>query len=150
MAKKRRISNKTIVILKIISALLLLFACCLYLFMNFGVFKKDFGLNPDAPLGSAQNPWYNLVFPVLFLLGISFIVYYIGNMIIRIEAKQIWKADRMFLVYQIVFTGLLLITIWRWFLIDLTNALLPSIAMVVAGILNLFIPRIIDNDNSDF
>lgn len=150
MAKKRRISNKTIVILKIISALLLLFACCLYLFMNFGVFKKDFGLNPDAPLGSAQNPWYNLVFPVLFLLGISFIVYYIGNMIIRIEAKQLWKADRMFLVYQIVFTGLLLITIWRWFLIDLTNALLPSIAMVVAGILNLFIPRIIDNDNSDF
>ena len=150
MAKKRRISNKAIVILKIISAMLMLFACCLYLFMNFGAFKRDLGLNPDAPLGSAQNPWYNLMFPVLFLLSISFVVYYVGNMIIRIETKQIWKADRLFFVYQIVFTGLLLITVWRWFLIDLTNALLPSIVMILVGIINLFIPRIIDNDNVDF
>ncbi|MBR4418637.1 MAG: hypothetical protein IKT33_01385 [Clostridia bacterium] len=150
MAKKRRISNKAIVILKIISAMLMLFACCLYLFMNFGAFKRDLGLNTDAPLGSAQNPWYNLMFPVLFLLSISFVVYYVGNMIIRIETKQIWKADRLFFVYQIVFTGLLLITVWRWFLIDLTNALLPSIVMILAGVMNLFIPRIIDNDNADF
>ncbi len=150
MAKKRRISNKAIVILKIISALLLLFACCLYLFMNFTAFKQDLGLNSAAPLGSAQNPWYNLIFPTAFLLGIAFVIYYVGNMIIRIEAKQIWKADRLFLVYQIVFTGLLLITIWRWFLIDLTNALLPSIVMILAGVMNLFIPRIIDNDNADF
>ena len=75
MAKRRRISNKAIVILKIISSLLLLFACCLYLFMNFNVFKKDLGLQASAPLGSSQNPWYNLMFPVLFLLGISFIIY---------------------------------------------------------------------------
>lgn len=150
MAKKRRISNKVIVILKIISALGLLFACCLYFFVNFGTFKKDFGLDADAPLGSAQNPWYNLLFPILFLLGICFIIYYVGNMIVRVEAKQIWKADRLFVLYQIVFTGLMLITIWRWFLVDLTNAMLPSIIMIIAGIMNLFIPRIVDNNNSDF
>ena len=84
------------------------------------------------------------------MLGIAFVVYYVGNMIIRIEAKQIWKADRLFVVYQIVFTGLMLITIWRWFLVDLSNAMLPSIFMIVAGIMNLFIPRIIDNNNNDF
>ena len=150
MAKKRRISNKTIVILKVISALGLLFACCLYFFINFDAFKRDLGLDEAAPLGSAANPWLNLAFPVLFLLGISFIIYYVGNMIVRIEAKQIWKADRLFLLYQIVFTGLLLITIWRWFWLDLSNAMIPSVVMVVAGIMNLFIPRIIDNDNSDF
>lgn len=150
MAKGRRISNKAIVILKTISALGLLFACCLYLFINFSSFKKDLGLDKSAPLGSAQNPWYNLMFPILFMLGIAFVVYYVGNMIIRIEAKQIWKADRLFVVYQIVFTGLMLITIWRWFLVDLSNAMLPSIFMIVAGIMNLFIPRIIDNNNNDF
>ena len=150
MAKQRRISNKAIVILKIISALGLLFACCLYLFMNFGAFKRDFGLDQSAPLGSSQNPWYNLLFPILFLLSICFVIYYVGNMIVRIESKQIWKADRLFILYQIVFTGLMLITIWRWFLLDLTNAMLPSIVMIVAGIMNLFIPRIIDNNNNDF
>ena len=150
MAKHRRISNKAIVILKIISALSMLFACCLYLFINFDAFKKDFGLMESAPLGSEQNPWYNLLFPILFILAICFIVYYVGNMIVRVEAKQIWKADRLFVLYQIVFTGLMLITIWRWFLVDLTNAMLPSIIMIIAGIMNLFIPRIVDNNNSDF
>lgn len=151
MAKqRRRISNKTIVILKIVSALGLLFACCLYLFLNFNAFKRDLGLNESAPLGSATNPWYNLLFPILFILGCCFIIYYVGNMIVRMETKQIWKADQLFLVYQIVFTGLLLITIWRWFLTDLTNAMIPSIVMLATGIANLFIPRIIDNDNQDF
>lgn len=150
MAKRRRISNKAIVIMKIISALGLLFSCCLYLFMNFQSFKNDFGLNQEKPLGSAGNPWFFLFFPVLFILGFSFVVYYVGNLIVRVEAKQMWKADRLFVVYQIVFTGLLLITIWRWFLLDLSNALLPSVIMVVSGILNLCTPKIVDNNNQDF
>lgn len=150
MANKRRISNKAIVIMKIISALGLLFSCCLYLFMNFGSFKRDLGLDQQAPLGSAGNPWYHLVFPVLLMLGFSFVIYYVGNMIIRVEAKQIWKADNMFILYQVVFTGLLLVTIWRWFLVDLSNALAPSIVMIISGILNLCTPKIIDNNNEDF
>lgn len=148
--RKRRISNKAIVIMKIISALGLLFSCCLYLFMNFSSFKNDLGLNSDAPLGSSENSWYHLMFPILFILGFCFVVYYVGNMIIRIEAKQMWKADHLFVLYQIVFTGLLLITIWRWFLLDLTNALIPSVIMIMAGVLNLCTPKIIDNNNQDF
>lgn len=147
---KRRISNKAIVIMKIISALGLLFSCCLYLFMNFAAFQRDLGLDSTAPLGSAQNPWYHLLFPVLLMIGFCFVIYYVGNMIIRVEAKQVWKADNLFILYQIVFTGLLLITIWRWFLIDLTNALFPSVIMIISGTLNLFTPRIIDNNNQDF
>ena len=150
MAKRRRISNRAIVIMKIISALGLLFSCCLYLFMNFTAFQDDFGLNSAKPLGSAQNPWFYLLFPILFILGCSFVIYYVGNMIIRIEAKQMWKADRLFVLYQITFTGLLIITIWRWFLLDLSNALLPSVIMVISGILNLCTPKIVDNNNQDF
>ncbi|MCM1404055.1 MAG: hypothetical protein NC133_00900 [Prevotella sp.] len=148
--QRRRISNKAIVIMKIISALGLMFACCLYVFMNFDTFKDDLGLNSAKPLGSAANPWYHVAFPVLFILGFCFVIYYVGNMIIRVEAKQMWKADRMFLVYQIVFTGLLLITIWRWFLVDLSNAWLPSVMMIVSGALNLCTPKIVDNNNRDF
>lgn len=150
MAKSRRISNRAIVIMKIISALGLLFSCCLYAFMNIDAFKTDLGLNHTQPLGSPENPWYRLMFPILFILGASFVIYYVGNLIVRVELKQVWKADRLFILYQIVFTGLLLITIWRWFLVDLSNALLPSVIMIVSGILNLFIPKIIDNNNVDF
>lgn len=139
----RRISNKAIVILKIISALGLLFSMCLYLFLNFASFKNDLGLG-EEPLD------YHLIFPILIMLGFSFIVYYVGNMIVRVETKQIWKADRMFLTYQIVFTGLMLITIWRWFLVNLSNAVLPSIIMIASGILNLCTPKIVDNNNQDF
>ena len=147
---RRRISNRAIVIMKIISALGLLFSCCLYLFMNFGAFKRDLGWDSSARLGTAENPYYNVIFPVLFILGVTFIVYYVGNMIIRIEAKQIWKADNMFILYQIVFTGLLMITIWRWFLLNLSNAIVPSIVMMVSGVLNLCTPKIVDNNNQDF
>ena len=150
MAKRQRISNKAIVIMKIISALGLLFSCCLYVFMNFSSFGDDFGWNEAKPLGSAQNPWWHLAFPVMFILGCCFVIYYVGNMIIRVEAKQMWKADRMFITYQIVFIGLLIITIWRWFLIDFSNAVFPSVVMVVAGVLNLCTPKIIDNNNLDF
>ena len=147
---KRRISNKASVIMKIISALGLLFACCLYLFMNSSAFKRDLGLDASAPLGSAENPWYNLLFPILLMLGFSFIIYYVGNMILRVQAKQVWKADRLFILYQMVFTGLLLITIWRWFLLDFTNAVFPSVIMIASGVLNLCTPKIIDNNNQDF
>ena len=150
MARGRRISNQAIVILKIISALGLLFSCCLYLFMNFDAFKKDLGLDSSAPLGSTTNPWYHIVFPILLMLGFCFVVYYVGNMIVRVEAKQFWKADNLFILYQIVFTGLLLITIWRWFLLDLSNAVFPSVIMIISGTVNLCTPKIIDNNNQDF
>lgn len=140
---KRRISNKAIVIMKIISALGLIFSICLYLFMNFGSFKNDLGFGPEGVT-------YRLVFPILLMLGFSFVVYYVGNMIIRVETKQIWKADNMFILYQIVFNGLLLVTIWRWFLLNLSNAMIPSIIMILSGILNLCTPKIVDNNNQDF
>ena len=140
---KRLISNKAIVIMKIISALGLIFSICLYLFMNFGSFKNDLGFGPEGVT-------YRLVFPILLMLGFSFVVYYVGNMIIRVETKQIWKADNMFILYQIVFNGLLLVTIWRWFLLNLSNAMIPSMIMILSGILNLCTPKIVDNNNQDF
>lgn len=148
--KKFRISNKAIVLMKLVSALGLFFSCCLFFFLNLGIFKRDLGFDKDYPLGSAANPWYNLVFLIVFLLAICFIVYYITNMVIRFETKQIWKADRLFIVYQIVFTALLIITIWRWFFISISNAMIPSVIMVISGFINLITPRIVDNNNRDF
>lgn len=148
--QKRRIPNSVIIAMKLISALGLFFSCCLFLFLNFAIFKRDLGFDADAPLGSAANPWYNLIFPVVFVLGLCFIAYYITNMVVRFEIKELWKADRLFIAYQIIFTAILAVTIWRWFFINITNALVPSIIMVVAGLLNLLTPKIIDNNNPDF
>lgn len=149
-AKKFRMSNKAIVLMKLISALGLFFSCCLFFFLNLGIFKRDLGFDPDYPLGSAANPWYNLAFLIVFLLALCFIVYYITNLVIRFETKQLWKADRLFIVYQIVFTALLIITIWRWFFISISNAMVPSVIMILAGFINLITPRIVDNNNRDF
>lgn len=147
---KKRLPNVVIVILKIISALTMFFACCLFFFSQPDIFARDFGFDANAPLGSAENPWYNLFFPVTFILGICFIVYYLTNMIIRFERKELWRADRLFVTYQIVFIAFLIITIWRWFFISISNAVAPSIIMIVAGLINLLTPKIVDNNNTDF
>lgn len=147
---KKRLPNVVIVILKIVSALSLFFACCLFFFSYPDIFARDFGFDETAPLGSAENPWYNLLFPVAFSLGICFIIYYLANMIIRFERKELWRADRLFVTYQIVFIALLLIIIWRWFFINISNAVAPSVIMVIAGLINLLTPKIVDNNNTDF
>lgn len=148
--RKFRISNKAIVLMKLLSGLGLFFSCCLFFFMNFSVFRHDLGFNENAPLGSAANPWANIIFPIAFFLGLCFIVYYITNMVVRFETKELWKADRLFFVYQVVFNTILIITIWRWFFINITNALVPSVIMLVSGFINLITPKIVDNNNPDF
>ena len=118
--------------------------------LNFAIFRRDLGFNENAPLGSAGNPWGNIIFPMVFFLGLCFIVYYITNMVIRFETKELWKADRLFFVYQVVFNTILIITIWRWFFISITNALLPSVIMLISGFINIITPKIVDNNNPDF
>lgn len=148
--KKFRISNKAIVLMKLVSGLGLFFSCCLFFFMNFAIFQHDLGFDKEAPLGSVANPWGNVLFPILFFTGLCFMVYYIINMVVRFETKELWKADRLFFLYQFVFNGILIITIWRWFFINITNAMVPSIIMLVSGFINLITPKIVDNDNTDF
>ena len=113
MAKRRkRISNGLIVVLKLLSALGLFFSCCIFCFVNFALIRRDLGFDESYPLGSALNPWYNLIYVVVFVLCVCFVIYYIANMIIRFEMKELWKADRLFIIYQIVFTCLMVNTIW--------------------------------------
>ncbi len=148
--KKRLLSNKGITIMKLVSAFLLFFACCLFFFTDMDRFKTDFGLDQSNPLGSANNPWWNVLFVIVFIFSVSFICYYIAVLIIRIENKECWKPDSLFITYKLFFVAILGIFIWRSFFTNMTNLLLPSIILIFAGLIMLLTPRIIDNDNQDF
>jgi hypothetical protein len=142
-AGKRRISNKAIVNLKLFSACLLLFSCCLFFFQNTKAFEQDLGLN-DNPIS------FNIVFPVIFFAGIFFIVVYMANMLIRLESKTLWKADRLYILYQVVFFAVLVVVILRWFFLEMSNFVFPSLMMIVSGIMTLVTPKIVDNNNDEF
>jgi len=143
VAKKRWISNHAIILIKLITALILFFACCLFFFQDIETFEQDLGLN-GAPLT------WNVIFPIIFVLGVVFIITYVTNMVVRFESKTVWKADRMYIMYQIVYVAVMAVMIWRWFLVDMSNSLYPSAIMIIAGIITLLTPKIIDNNNDEF
>ena len=102
-------------------------------------------------LALKDNPLtWNILFPIVFIFGVAFIVTYVTNMVIRFESKTVWKADRMYVVYQIVYVAVMAVVIWRWFLVSLTNPLYPSIILIIAGIITLLTPKIVDNNNDEF
>ena len=123
-------------------------------------FEQDLGLklaveysyDGEQNLVTSYIPWnaWNLIFPVVFVFGVAFIITYVTNMVVRFESKTVWKADRMYVAYQIVFIAVLAVTIWRWFLVNMSNPLYPSIVMLISGIITLLTPRIIDNNNDEF
>jgi hypothetical protein len=135
--KKRLISNKAIVVVKLTAACMAFFSYCVFFFGN-----KDFFL---ADLRSAR-----VVFPIVFILGIVFLVGYIANMVGRIENKTLWKSDRLYILYQIVFTAMLVGIVCRCFLENLTVPRLAVVILVISGIATLCIPQVKDNDNSEF
>lgn len=93
---------------------------------------------------------WNVIFPIIFVLGVVFIITYVTNMVVRFESKTVWKADRMYIMYQIVYVAVMAVMIWRWFLVDMSNSLYPSAIMIIAGIITLLTPKIIDNNNDEF
>ena len=133
---KRIFSNKTTVVIKISAAVILFFACCLFFFQYIGMLWDDL---------KHFNP-----FPIIFLAGIVFICAYIINLLVHIENKELYKADRFDLLYRIIFTITLLSMVIRVYLVKLSVPTLIVCLAVISGLLTWLAPQIIDNDNTEF
>ena len=110
--------------------------------------------------------------PILLLLGTLFICFYIMMLVFYLfEAKTAWLADRFDLAYKIVFSLTLILLIVRSFLGDfmcadgdycgmygppchnpqtLSVPVPIIIAAILSGLVNWLIPKIKDNDNTEF
>ncbi|MDR0384283.1 MAG: hypothetical protein LBH47_03115 [Christensenellaceae bacterium] len=137
--RKRIFSNKTIVLIKLVSACILFFGCCLFFFQYFDYFKEDF-----------ENFDENILFEFVFFAGLIFIIYYITNMVSKFDDDMLWKADRLYTVYQLAFVAVLLSVLFRCFFVNMTAPNFIAYIMMFSGVVTLLTPQIIDNDNEDF
>jgi hypothetical protein len=138
VGKRRSIfTNKRIVIWKLVTACLAFFAYCLFFFDNKDYFIEDFRS-------------MRILFPLIFLSGIVFVIVYIANLVGRIESKTIWRADRLYALYQFVFTAVMVAVVCRSFFADLVVDKLAVIILAVTGIMTLCTPPIRDNNNDEF
>jgi len=150
--------NTNIIFMNIMAACVLLFCCCFFLFQNLGMFYRD--------LIS-----YMIVFPIVLLLGISFVCFYIIALVVRLEIKAIVHADKYDLLYKIIFSMTFIALVFRSWLGDfmwdgicsclpdalcycappqLSVAISMTILAMLSGLMTWFTPKIKDNDNTDF
>jgi uncharacterized membrane protein SpoIIM required for sporulation len=71
-------------------------------------------------------------------------------MIGRFESKTLWQTDRYYILYQFVFTAMLMGIVCRSFFAELVVDRLAVITLIAAGIVTLCTPPIVDNDNDEF
>ena len=136
--KKRLLSNKAIVIVKLVAATLLFFACSLFFFDNIDMFLDDIiNFNP---------------FPVLFFAGLLWISGYIINLVIKIEDKNLHLADRLDWLYKIIFIVTIMAILVRsfFFIQPLSVPIEIVVICILSGIMTLLTPRIVDNNNEEF
>lgn len=137
-SKKPLFTNKQIVLIKIGSACLLFFCCCLFFFQSMEMFWNDL---------KSFNP-----FPIIFFAGLIFVCTYISILVGHINSKELFKAERLDLVYRIVFSiTLIALVIRSFFAKPYLNVPIHIVVLaVVSGIITWITPRIVDNNNSDF
>ena len=135
--KKQLLGNKTIVLIKITTACILLLGCALFFFLNMQMFLDDF-LS------------IRFAFPIVFFAGLIWVCIYIVNLAGHIDDKNLHHADRFDWLYKIVFILTVLSIVVRSILKDF-GANWPIIVIcIVSGILTLITPRIVDNNNNEF
>ena len=136
--------NNTIVLFNLVSACMLLFCVFFFFFSNMQVFLDDI-------------TGYMFFSPLLLLLGALFVCFYITMLIFYLfESKTVWLADRFDLPYKIICSVILLLLIIRAFLLgyftESALLFLPPfvIIAILSGIITWVLPKIKDNDNTDF
>ena len=95
--------------------------------------------------------------PILFFAGVGFVCFYITVLVFNLESRSAWAADRFDLAYKVVFSLTLILFIMRSFFGDFAGEgtrlnvrwelIIPAI---VCGLANWLIPKIRDNDNTEF
>ena len=139
--------NAKIVLAKIGATCVLLFCCSFFIFQNAKSIGEDFRLFKAT----------NLTLLFLIALGVIFICYYIMQLVFNLESNTTHIADRFDLIYKIVFSATLMTLILRSFFGDFLyqdariNAFTIVILLGIAsGIITWCLPKIRDNDNTEF
>ena len=136
--RKRLLSNKWILVLKIVSACALLFVSAFFFFEHLEEFWSDI---------SSFNPA-----PLFFFAGVIFVCYYIGYLVSRIEDKNFHRSERYDKIYKMIFSFTLAYIAIRAIFIE-PFVCVPTYSLsaaVVIGVVNWFIPSIVMNDADDF
>jgi hypothetical protein len=135
--QKYFLSNKAIVYMKLVTACMAFFAYCLFFGDNRDYFIEDFKS-------------VRILFPLIFIIGVAFIVWYIFHLVDQMESELLWQADRFYILYQIIFTVVMLSIICRSFFAELYTDKRVVIVLILSGIATLCTPPIRDNDNDEF
>jgi len=137
--KKRLFDNKTIVIIKIVTACVLLLGCSLFFFSNLKLFGDDF------------SKFWIRPFPIIFFAGLIWICVYIVNLAGKIDSKDLHHADRFDWLYRLVFIITILSMIFRTFVFANLSMPWEIITLcAISGVATLCTPRIVDNNNDEF
>ena len=145
---KRYLSNARIIILKISAACVLFFCCSYFFFQHYDMFWRD--LN--------SYMWF---MPVIYFAGLIGVCAYIFLLVGTLESNRLERGDRFDIPYRIIFSITFLALVIRSFLGDFMNpdtdistnlnVPVPIICLTIAsGLLTVCLPKIRDNDTSDF
>ena len=135
--KEQLLSNKSIVMVKITAACILLLGCSMFFFANMQLFWSD--LKRISP------------FPFVFFGGLIWIAIYIVNLAGHIDDNELHHADRRDLLYKVVFVLTVLSMVFRSFVFkDLAVHPEITIICIISGVITLATPRILDNNNDEF
>lgn|GEM_PF-2182638 len=157
MGKKKKkqmgLSNKAIVIMKIICACFLLLVCGLFLFSQTRIDNGEGGLRVVMMtyiLWQDITSW-NLM-PILFFLAVLAICAYISFLVFRITYKNLYFADKFDILYKVVFSFVLLyICIRSLFVEPYLNVPLEIVVLaLVSGLFNWLTPATVFNDSEEF
>ena len=148
--------NETIILAHIFAAGILLFCVSFFFFANLQMFLSDITS-------------YMAFAPIILILGVLFVCFYIVALSFYLyEAKTVWLADRYDLAYKIIFSITLVLFIVRSFLGDFMTPVVTDedgnttggtmlnvpvslvVACVLSGIMTWCLPKIRDNDNTEF
>jgi len=140
--KKSILSNKWILILKVVFACILLFLASFFFFQNMDDFWNDF---------STTSPPLFLV-PAFFFLGIICVCGYIIFLLMRVDDGKVYRSERFDIPYKIVYSLLILIISVRGFFIaPYLNVPIPIVVIGLCfGIANWMIPKLYFHDSEDF
>ena len=135
----RFLNPRAVVIMKITVACIFLFISAFFFLANIDVFVDDI-LSWRAGL------------PIIFLLGIVVICVYISFLVNRIGDGTIFRAERLDLLFKLVFSIVIIyIPVRSIFMEPYMNLPTPLVVFaIVTGLANWLIPPVIINDSEEF
>jgi len=134
--RQSRLSNEWVVAFKVMVACGFLFISSMFFLDNLEVLWDDV---------MSWNP-----LPIIFVGGILVICAYIAFLVNRVGDRTLFRAERMDIIFKIVFSMIIIYISMRSLFADLTVPVPLVIGAVIIGLLNWLIPPVIINDSDEF